>query len=301
MPGPPAPVLNAAALPTRLVSSGLSFLLFVQSWPPSNYWERQGPLPTSWVGRRNPQYLLFIKTFELSYCLKLLTFTLRGTQCLQFLSISGILWWDKLFTLASTHPVRQGLSSHLLSQFHLSVTFHLQKLCWHLSTALSLSLEFLFLNSLLYLFKVLEEKLFKWIFKCMFQSALFTTTKYLSFEISMFRSLFVTNRPKKPHRIFFLPWNSKTILCQRWKILVSLLQTLHRQTIISVLAIQSCLTLCDPMDYSPPDSSGHGISQARILEWVATSFSRASSQPRDRSWVSSIAVRFFTIWATREA
>ena len=40
-------------------------------------------------------------------------------------------------------------------------------------------------------------------------------------------------------------------------------------------------TLCDPVDCGPPDSSVHGISQARILEWVAISFSRASSQPRD--------------------
>ena len=39
--------------------------------------------------------------------------------------------------------------------------------------------------------------------------------------------------------------------------------------------------LCDPMNYSPPSSSIHGISQARILEWVAISFSRGSSQPRD--------------------
>ena len=44
---------------------------------------------------------------------------------------------------------------------------------------------------------------------------------------------------------------------------------------------QSCLTLCDPMDCSPPGSSVHGILQARILEWVAISFSRGSSQPRD--------------------
>ena len=42
---------------------------------------------------------------------------------------------------------------------------------------------------------------------------------------------------------------------------------------------QSCLTLCDPVDYSPPGSSVHGILQARILEWVAISFSRESSCP----------------------
>ena len=64
---------------------------------------------------------------------------------------------------------------------------------------------------------------------------------------------------------------------------------------------QSCLTLCNPMDCSPPGSSLHGILQARLLEWVAISFSRVSSQPRDRTQVSRIAGRRFNLWATREA
>ena len=64
---------------------------------------------------------------------------------------------------------------------------------------------------------------------------------------------------------------------------------------------QSCPTLCDPMDCSLPGSSLHGILQARILEWVATSFSRGSSQPRDWTLVSHIAGRCFNLWATREA
>ena len=51
------------------------------------------------------------------------------------------------------------------------------------------------------------------------------------------------------------------------------------------------------MDWSPPGSSVHGILQARILEWVAISFSRGSSWRRDRTWVSCIAGRFFTIWS----
>ena len=62
----------------------------------------------------------------------------------------------------------------------------------------------------------------------------------------------------------------------------------------SVKVAQSCLTLCDPMDCSPPGSSVHGILQARILEWVAIPFSRESSQPRDRTQVSHIAGGFFT-------
>ena len=44
---------------------------------------------------------------------------------------------------------------------------------------------------------------------------------------------------------------------------------------------QSCLTLCDPMDCSPPGSSVHGIFQARILEWVAISFSRPELTPKE--------------------
>ena len=49
---------------------------------------------------------------------------------------------------------------------------------------------------------------------------------------------------------------------------------------------QLCLTLGDTMDCSLPGSSVHGILQAKILEWVAISFSRGSSQPRDQTWVS---------------
>ena len=62
--------------------------------------------------------------------------------------------------------------------------------------------------------------------------------------------------------------------------------------------LQLCLTVCDPIDYSPPGSSIHGILQARIMEWVAILFSRASSQPRDWTRVSRIAGRILTMWAT---
>ena len=57
---------------------------------------------------------------------------------------------------------------------------------------------------------------------------------------------------------------------------------------------------CDPMDCSLPGSSVHGIFQARVLEWVAISFSRRSSPPRDWTWVSHVVGRHFTVWATRE-
>ena len=60
---------------------------------------------------------------------------------------------------------------------------------------------------------------------------------------------------------------------------------------------QSYLTLCDPVDCSPPGSSVHGILQARTLEWVAISFFRGSSRPG----ISCIASGFFTNWVIREA
>ena len=64
---------------------------------------------------------------------------------------------------------------------------------------------------------------------------------------------------------------------------------------------QVCLTLCDPMNSSlhqaPPSM---GFSRQEVLEWVAISFSRESSQPRDWTQVSHIVDRHFTVWATRE-
>ena len=66
---------------------------------------------------------------------------------------------------------------------------------------------------------------------------------------------------------------------------------------------QSCPTLCDPMDCSPPGSSVHGIFQERILEWVAISFSRGSSRPGHQICVfcvSCTAGGFFTTSATWE-
>ena len=61
---------------------------------------------------------------------------------------------------------------------------------------------------------------------------------------------------------------------------------------IKMKVTKSCLTLCNPMPCSPPGSSVHGLFQARVLEWVAISFSRGSSQPKDGT---HIAGRFFTV------
>ena len=72
------------------------------------------------------------------------------------------------------------------------------------------------------------------------------------------------------------------------------------QRAVLCLVAQSCLTL-QPHGLSLPDSSVHGILQARILEWVAMPFSRGASQPSDRTQASHIAGRFSTIRATKEA
>ena len=66
-------------------------------------------------------------------------------------------------------------------------------------------------------------------------------------------------------------------------------------TNLGVKVTQSCLTICNLMDYTV-----HGILQAKILEWVAFPFSRGSSQSRDSTQVSHIAGGFVTSWATRE-
>ena len=83
------------------------------------------------------------------------------------------------------------------------------------------------------------------------------------------------------NQIYYILWG------QRWRSSIS-------------KVIQLCLTLCDPVDYSLPDSSIHEIFQAKILKWVAISFSRRSSQLKDWTQVSHIVGRRFTVWATRE-
>ena len=82
---------------------------------------------------------------------------------------------------------------------------------------------------------------------------------------------------------------------------VKITWTCFQSSCYCCLVAQLCSTLCDPMDCSPQGSSVHGIPQARILEWVAISFSEGSSRPRDQTLVSCIAGRRFTLWATREA
>ena len=76
-----------------------------------------------------------------------------------------------------------------------------------------------------------------------------------------------------------------------------LLFRINRYQSVKALVTESYLTLCNPMDCRPPGSSVHGIVQARILEWIAISFSRGSSRPRYQTWVSRTAGRLFTVLA----
>ena len=99
------------------------------------------------------------------------------------------------------------------------------------------------------------------------------------------------NRPE------FSKETSLASLTSPWIIHFPTASVTYLQSISSVefsSVAQSRLTLCDPVDCSPPGSSIHWILQARVLEWVAISFSRGSSQPRDQTQVSCIAGKFFT-------
>ena len=92
---------------------------------------------------------------------------------------------------------------------------------------------------------------------------------------------------------FFTIWATREALVSMY-IILSLYVCLYISCEVEVA--QSCPTLCNPMDYSLPGSSVHGILQARVLEWVAISFSRGSSLPRDWTRVSRIVGRHFNRW-----
>jgi len=70
---------------------------------------------------------------------------------------------------------------------------------------------------------------------------------------------------------------------------------------MKLLAAQSCLSLCEPINYNAPGFSVKRNLMVRILKWIVIPFSSVSSWHRDWTQVSSIACKFFTIWATREA
>ena len=100
---------------------------------------------------------------------------------------------------------------------------------------------------------------------------------------------------------FFLQFSSAHSLSHVWLFVTP--WTAAQQASLSISlslssVAQSCPTLCNPVDCSLPGSSVHGIFQAIVLEWIAISFSRGSFQPRDRTLVSRIVDRCFTVWTT---
>ena len=111
----------------------------------------------------------------------------------------------------------------------------------------------------------------------------------------------IHNKTKTEKRtLFFYRHSCSELHKSSSKPSASLLPDVTTESELKVFVAQSCPTLCDPMDCSPPGSSVRGIFQAKILEWVAVPSSRGSFRPGDRTRVSCIAGRFFTIWVTRE-
>ena len=99
-------------------------------------------------------------------------------------------------------------------------------------------------------------------------------------------------------RVLFSSINLLLLSCMSSLYILDISPLLNK---VKVKVAHLCLTLCDPLDCSPPGSSVHEVFQARILEWVAIPFPRGSSQPRDWTQVSLSVGRFLTSWATREA
>ena len=108
---------------------------------------------------------------------------------------------------------------------------------------------------------------------------------------------YIFGNPFPPHHPSF---DNDLIWVQQQALLFQKLSQKHFRSYITEVS-QLCSTLCNPMDHSLPCSSVCGIFQARVLEWVAISFSRESSRPKDQTRDSCTAGRRFTLWATREA
>ena len=102
---------------------------------------------------------------------------------------------------------------------------------------------------------------------------------YIIWQCFLYLWAFSNRRKVRNYLLKFLPYISSVCVC--------------------VCVAQSCPTLCNPMNYSPPDSRVYGVLWARILEWVAIPFSRGSSQPTDQIQISCMASRFFCVCVMR--
>ena len=136
---------------------------------------------------------------------------------------------------------------------------------------------------------------------CTLLESMFTRLFYSLYGFDIFVILLLMNPLHDCLWAFIFPRNVDgmflSYIPQKDISVVSLLYKQHFHNVwslVKVLVVHACPTVCDTMDCSLPGSSVHGILQARILEWVAIPFSRGSSQPRDRTQVSCIASGFFT-------
>ena len=100
--------------------------------------------------------------------------------------------------------------------------------------------------------------------------------EYIS--VKLLKAKWFSGVNNSPFVLFLHLASKKSLSCSRSTIPFVLIYT-----ILYAKSLQSCLTLCDSMDCSPPGCSVHGILQVGILKWVAMPFSRGSSWPRDRS------------------
>ena len=114
---------------------------------------------------------------------------------------------------------------------------------------------------------------------------------------SLYTLLFFQKSLIQPSRsnfsFFFFILCHPSLTLQRVSIKLSLYHHLYKCLHFCSVA-WLCPTLCDPMNYRLTVSSVHAVLQVRILKWVAISSSRGSSLPRNQTWVSYIAGRFFT-------
>ena len=144
------------------------------------------------------------------------------------------------------------------------------------------------------------------------------TESSISLSLSHFpQSCFLTNPPPRTYWsrknspvnfllvIFISSLSSRDLQTHTKDLRVTLMKWeahyTHPRVLVCISVVQSCLILCDPLDCRLPGFSVHGISQARMLEWVAISSSRGSSWPRDGIHISCAGRWILHRWATREA
>ena len=147
-----------------------------------------------------------------------------------------------------------------------------------------------------FFFKTVTDWLQKWHKNLIFK--LNTSQKSLKFSLSQVKCIWITDSmsPSLSHVLSpSFAWGS-----MKTNVSLDVTPPCILSCAYKVKVPQSCLTPWDPIDYSPP-ASVHGILQVRMLEWIAISFWRRSSWPRNQTRVFHTAGRFFSVWATREA